>query len=192
MKIILAGNVEIYSHPLGGLHKSGYEALVNRVCQIRSCGTIWTGFVLVQNKMLTTGFYPHGNEFDVEFPGEKETSAFMLNDFGDILELGVESPHEIDGLYFQNTLVKQKQRLFVIGSFFGIPFTLATCVVEGIIDADHIIDDERLKLLDEHSPGSPVFNEQGCFVGILEAFIENTNKMVIRTFMMKENGVLTG
>lgn len=189
MIAIIAKDVRIFSFPLGELHVKGYAALVSRVCQIKSEKMTWTGFAVVKDEVLTTGFYPHGKEFDVEFCNEKPTSGFLVNDWGDVIEVGVSTPY-LDSLYAQYRPVAVGQKLFVIGSILGIPWSLAECEIEKILLTNQIVTSERLRLLDPHSVGSPVFNHNGALVGILEAYIEETDRMVIRCLTANGNGLL--
>ncbi len=192
MIAIICKDVKIFSFPLGTLHREGYAALVDRVCQVRYKKQRWTGFGIIPEHVLTTGFYPHGKEFDLEFANGANCSGFLTEDWGEVIELGVGKMPKTGPLYTQHSPVMPGQVMFVIGSILGIPFTLASCVVEKLMIAGKIMTAERLELLDEHSVGSPVFNKMGSLVGILEAYIEKTDKMVVRALTANANGTLKG
>jgi hypothetical protein len=186
---IIGKDVKIFSLPLGSKHRDGYAHMVGRVCQVWHKKMNWTGFLVIKDSVLTTGFYPHGKEFDLIFPEMKETSGFLQHDWGELIELGVGAP-KVPPLYSQSSHVLPNQVLFSIGSFFGIPYTLASCTVEKVLITDRVMTAERKELLDDHSPGSPVFNTGGSLVGILEAYIEKTDRMVIRALTSNTKGLL--
>lgn len=187
MIALILSKIRVYSLPLGEMHREGYAAMVPRVCQISHKRERWTGFGIVPESVITTGFYPHGKEFDVEFPDRETTSGFLVGDWGDVIELDVPRMPKLGNLMTPCKPVLPGQTLFVIGSILGIPFTLASGEVEKVILTNEIMNAERLSLLDPHSVGSPVFNGDASLVGILEAYIEKTNKMIVRSLIT--NGI---
>ncbi len=192
MIAVICKNIKVYSFPLGISHQEGYATHVQRVCQVKYKKQRWTGFAVIPEHVITTGFYPHGKEFDLEFPDGVACQGFLTEDWGEVIELGVANMPKFEGLYCQHAPILIGQVLFVIGSILGIPYTLASCEVEKLIITERVMTCERLELLDEHSVGSPVFNHGGSLVGILEAFIETTDKMVIRGLTSNAIGLLKG
>ncbi len=191
MVIIIGQKVRVFTQPLGQIHQEGYAVMVKRVCQVWQKKMNWTGFIVVKDSVLTTGFYPHGKEFDLIFQELPPITGFTTEDWGEVIELGAAAP-SVGSFYTQGSPIAPGQVLFSIGSFFGIPYTLVACEVEKVLIADHVMNDQRLELLDEHSAGSPVFNQQCQLVGILEAYIEKTDRMVIRSLTANASGLLKG
>lgn len=192
MLAIIGKDVKLYSFPLGEHHRKGYDALVKRVCQVQSGRRRWTGCLVVGDNVLTSGVFPHDKEFDVSFYDGTETSGFLTGDWGDVIELGVGKHPTSPALFSQWNALREGDMMFSIGSFLGIPFTLAMCTVDKVICTHKIIDDERMNVLDRFSIGSPVFSQGGAYVGMLEAYVEKTDRFICRSFSANQQGILKG
>lgn len=189
MIAVIAKNIQLYSFPLIRF-KEGYDEVVKRVCQIESKRQRWTGVCVAENQVWTTGFYPHGKEFDLEFYGEKSTSGFLTRDYGDTLQLRAGKIPKLNDLMASTDHVRPRQMLYVVGSLLGIPFSLATCEVEKITIMEQAISADRLRQIDEHSTGSPVFNNQLAIVGMLMLYMESSDRMIIRSITATPQGLL--
>lgn len=189
MIIIFAQKVVLYSFPLGKDVGEGYKELVPRVCNIASTGGTWTGF-LTTDKVLTSAFPEHENEFEVGFYHRPNTSGFLVRDFGDLMELGVGQAPALGKLMGSMKHPVPNQTLYVIGNFFGIPFELVTCVVERVGEVSSLAV-RKAEMMDLHACGSPVFNKDGVLVGIVEAFVPENDKLIIRALIANSQGVIT-
>lgn len=188
MIMIFAKKITIYSFPLGEELISGYEGLVHRVCNVHGTGGDWTGF-LVKDTVLTSGLPNHDREFDLRFYKQPQTAGFLRRDFGDILELSVGNRPNVDSLGGVQKHPLPRQSLFVIGNFFGIPFEMVKCEVEmvGKVTDLSVFDEEQM---DMHTCGAPVFDKHGRIVGIVEAYVPGTDKLLIRALMASPQGEL--
>ena len=190
MIFIVVRNVQMYSHPLAKNLKKGYDDLVQRVCRVKTKRGEWTGF-LVNNTVLTGGDMEHDKEFDIEFYKSPQTSGFIRNDWGNIMELNIGKVPDVHDMGAVNKHPAPKQKLYCIGNFLGLPWTIATCNVELICGIDRL-PKIRDGLFDTHTVGAPVFTGTGQLVGMVIAHIPEKDSMVIRFLHADENGKLEG
>lgn len=188
MVIIIAKKVEVYSFPLGDMHRRGYEELVRRVCEVKTGRGEWTG-VLINDTVLTSGLLRHDKEFDVEFYRQPQTSGFLLRDFGDILEIAVGNKPNVEGVVGVQRHPLPNDVLFVIGNFFGKPWELASCKVDMVGACDTLKLGNEMDM-DTHVCGAPVFNRDGALVGICEAYVPLKDNLVIRFLSTNQQGLL--
>lgn len=193
MKTIIATNVVLYSHPLSKDFSEGYELLCKRVCQVSNREWSWSGFIVCDTIMTTAWQKDDDNEFDIRFKDGFKTSGFLHEDHGDVIEINFDyDHHKVEPMGAVLSTPPIGTVLFLIGCFFGIPYTLARCKISKIIDTDLVIDDERIEIIDPCSCGSMVFDIHGALVGVLECYVPKTDSMVIRSFYANKEGKLKG
>lgn len=191
MTTLIGSGLKLYSFPLGETHKQGYEGRINRTVEVTNGDDSWSGFVTVGDNVLTTNFSHHEEkEFDIKFKDKETTSGFLTEDWGDIVELGVGDIPKLIPLTARFSPVKKGETLYILGNFFGNPFEFASFTVDNILFNEIHINEERFKKVDMHSCGSPIYGQHAELVGMLLAYITDTDRIIAISLSANQQGVI--
>lgn len=191
MFTIIGKDLELYSLPLGATHKNGYNSLVTRTCEVTNGKQSWSGLNTIGDRVMTTNFFDHEEkDFDVKFKGGESVHAFKINDWGDIIEIGCAKTPIKETLTARHAPVSKGETLFVIGNFLGMSNSFASFEVNAVMPNQPDISEERFGKIDPHSSGSPIYGSKGELVGILVAYIPETNWVIGISLYADDKGLI--
>lgn len=178
---LVADRFELESLPLGEDLRPGYDHYLPSIVTMikrrgKRCGK-WSG-IIVADRIITSNYFG-GDDFEIMFHDGSVGTGFVIKNHDNIFEVAYQPTHKNNGTYALNRTLVQGEPLFIIGSIFGIPDSMALVRYLGYIKTDKI-SEQRLDRSEPHAMGAPVFTcNGGEFVGLITAHITETDSVVI-------------
>ena len=190
MKFAILSEFTIFSSPLSATMTKSLNYLSPFLVEVSNRKGVWSGIAVGANLITTQWLDREVKEIDVKFRNGNDASAFFVSGDGHMALFGCPHVPKQPALVGPQELsIGAGDYLFCLGNMLGVRFSVTRVRVKEVVDLTVYPSDLRLSLSDTYSTGSPIFDRNGAFQGILSCYVPKTETGIAVLFYC-DNGII--